>query len=82
VLEFFRSGNWTFFGVPTAQIVTVGFILFGIAIIAYRHGPGRPAEADPDEDGATGDDVVDDADEADPDATRPGAIHEPDAPPV
>ena len=46
VLEFFRSGNWTFFGIPTAQIVTLGFILFGVAIIVYRHGPGRPAEAD------------------------------------
>ena len=42
VLEFFRSDNWTFFGIPTAQIVALGFILFGIAIIVYRHGPGGP----------------------------------------
>ena len=46
VLEFFRSGNWTFFGVPVAQIVTLGFVVFGIALIWYRHGPGRPAESD------------------------------------
>jgi phosphatidylglycerol---prolipoprotein diacylglyceryl transferase len=42
-LEGFRSGNWTFFGIPTAQIVTLGFILFGILGLLYRHGPGRPA---------------------------------------
>jgi hypothetical protein len=45
-LEFFRSGNWTFFGVPVAQIVTLGFVMFGIALIWYRHGPGRPADTD------------------------------------
>ena len=42
-LEGFRSGNWTFFGIPTAQIVTLGFILFGVLGLLYRHGPGRPA---------------------------------------
>ena len=41
-LEGLRSGNWTFFGIPTAQIVTLGFILFGILGLVYRHGPGRP----------------------------------------
>ncbi len=41
-LEGLRSGNWTFFGIPTAQIVTLGFILFGILGLLYRHGPGRP----------------------------------------
>ena len=46
VLEFFRYGNWTFYGIPVAQIVTLGFIVFGIAIIWYRHGPGRPAESE------------------------------------
>jgi phosphatidylglycerol:prolipoprotein diacylglycerol transferase len=43
-LEDLRTGNWTFFGIPTAQIVTLGFILFGIVALLYRHGPGRPAE--------------------------------------
>ena len=42
-LEGLRTGNWTFFGVPTAQIVTLGFILTGILGLLYRHGPGRPA---------------------------------------
>jgi phosphatidylglycerol:prolipoprotein diacylglycerol transferase len=42
-LEGLRSGNWTFFGIPTAQIVTLGFILFGVLALLYRHGPGRPA---------------------------------------
>ena len=41
-LEGLRSGNWTFFGIPTAQIVTLGFILFGVLGLLYRHGPGRP----------------------------------------
>jgi phosphatidylglycerol---prolipoprotein diacylglyceryl transferase len=41
-LEGLRSGNWTFFGIPTAQIVTSAFILFGILGLVYRHGPGRP----------------------------------------
>ena len=42
VLEFLRSGNWTFFGIPTAQIMSIGFVLVGAAVLAYRHGPGRP----------------------------------------
>jgi hypothetical protein len=41
-LEGLRTGNWTFFGIPTAQIVTLGFILSGVAGLLYRHGPGRP----------------------------------------
>ncbi len=44
VLEFLRHDNWTFFGVPTAQIVTLGFILVGLLGLLYRHGPGRPAQ--------------------------------------
>jgi phosphatidylglycerol---prolipoprotein diacylglyceryl transferase len=42
-LEGLRTGNWTFFGIPTAQIVTLGFILVGVLGLIYRHGPGRPA---------------------------------------
>ena len=41
-LEGLRTGNWTFFGIPTAQIVTLGFILFGLLGLIYRHGIGRP----------------------------------------
>jgi phosphatidylglycerol:prolipoprotein diacylglycerol transferase len=43
-LEGFRVDNWTFFGIPTARIVTLGFILAGLLGLVYRHGPGRPAE--------------------------------------
>ena len=92
VLEFFRSGNWTFFGIPVAQIVTLGFILFGVTIIVYRHGPGRPAEADlepeadpDDHDDGRYDDFFDDGagqDRADPDEPKPGAPVTPDAPPA
>jgi phosphatidylglycerol---prolipoprotein diacylglyceryl transferase len=57
-LEGLRSGNWTFFGIPTAQIVTAGFILVGVLGLIYRHGPGRPAETAgellPDRDDARG----------------------------
>jgi phosphatidylglycerol---prolipoprotein diacylglyceryl transferase len=42
LLEFLRHDNWTFFGIPTAQIVTVGFMLVGVVGLLYRHGPGRP----------------------------------------
>jgi len=41
-LEGLRSGNWTFFGIPTASIVTLGFILVGAIGLWYRHGPGHP----------------------------------------
>ena len=48
LLEFMRSGNWTFFGIPTAQIVSAGFVIVGLALLWYRHGPGRPAPSAPD----------------------------------
>jgi phosphatidylglycerol---prolipoprotein diacylglyceryl transferase len=88
VLEFFRADNWTFFGVPMAQIVTLGFIVFGIVLIWYRHGPGRPLSL------ATEDDVLDDdldtdvdedltdADDPVPAGQGTGASHRPDAPPA
>ncbi len=44
LLETFRHDNWTFFGVPTAQLVTLVFILGGLIGLWYRHGPGRPAQ--------------------------------------
>lgn len=71
-LEFMRTGNWTFFGVPTAQIMSAGFILVGLALLWYRHGPGRPAPTPADD--ATREDL----DATDP-AAQPGA---PDTPTV
>ena len=41
-LEGLRTGNWTFFGIPTAQLVTLGFIVFGLVGLLYRHGRGHP----------------------------------------
>ena len=76
-LEGLRTGNWTFFGIPTAQIVTFGFILAGVIGLIYRHGPGRPAQlasellpepaatSDPDDDFWSDDDDNSDVDEAD-----------------
>jgi phosphatidylglycerol:prolipoprotein diacylglycerol transferase len=59
VLEFMRTGNWTFFGIATAQIVSAGFILAGLVGLWYRHGPGRPAAVAAD---AVDDDEDDDDD--------------------
>jgi phosphatidylglycerol---prolipoprotein diacylglyceryl transferase len=43
-LETLRSGNWTFFGIPTAQLVSLAFVGVGIAGLIVRHR-SRPAEA-------------------------------------
>ena len=70
-LEFMRTGNWTFFGIPTAQIMSAGFILVGLALLWYRHGPGRPAPTPADDDPSR-----EDRDAADP-AAQPGAADTP-----
>jgi phosphatidylglycerol---prolipoprotein diacylglyceryl transferase len=76
-LEGLRTGNWTFFGIPTAQIVTAAFILVGVLGLLYRHGPGRPgvtaADLLPDRSGEpsaddTEDEFWDDESNDDPDA--------------
>ena len=91
-LEGLRSGNWTFFGIPTASLVTLGFILVGVAGLWYRHGPGRPAvlardlvpeppihrTADEEEDDFWADDEPDEPDETD-DADAEDADDEPRA---
>jgi hypothetical protein len=39
-LETFREGNWTFFGIPMAMLVSsIAFIAAGL-VLAYRHRPG------------------------------------------
>ena len=50
MLEFLRVDNWTFFGIPTAQLISVIVVLISIALLIYRRGrvpPGlsQPAEA-------------------------------------
>ncbi len=70
MLEFWRSGNWTFFGIPTAQIVSAAFILVGLVLLAFRHRRGAgpaPTGADPRP--------------AEPEATEP-EVGEPDTPPA
>jgi len=73
-----RTGNWTFFGIPTAQIVTIAFVLVGLVGLWYRHGPGRPrpTEADDSADADGVDGIDHDADgihEADPARTERSA---------
>ncbi len=80
VLETFREGNWTFFEVPTAQIVSLLFIIPALLILAWRHRPDHPSDdpaSRPDVAtwGAPGrapeprDPDVIDADDIDPDAS-------------
>ncbi len=37
MLETLRADNWTFFGVPTAQIVSLAFIAVGVVGMVLRH---------------------------------------------
>ena len=81
VLESFRQEIWTFNGIPTAQLVSIGFIVVGLAAIAWRHRPGHgPNEPAADPAIATWgalSETEDDADDADEEAEAPA----PDAPP-
>jgi phosphatidylglycerol---prolipoprotein diacylglyceryl transferase len=45
-LETMRHDNWTFFGIPTAQVVSLGFIVPAVLILLWRHRPGH-ADDDP-----------------------------------
>ncbi len=47
VLETFRNDNWTFFGIPTAQVVSLAFIVASLAILVWRHRPGHPLDDPP-----------------------------------
>ena len=46
-LEALRADNWTFFGVPTAQVVSAIFVVIAAAILAYRHRPGHSLDDPP-----------------------------------
>jgi phosphatidylglycerol:prolipoprotein diacylglycerol transferase len=46
-LETLRHDNWTFFGVPTAQVVSIVFIAASLAILALRHAPRNPVDDPP-----------------------------------
>ena len=47
VLETLREGNWTFNGVPVAQIVSLLFVIPALVILAWRHRPGHPTDDPP-----------------------------------
>jgi phosphatidylglycerol:prolipoprotein diacylglycerol transferase len=46
-LEMLREDNWTFFGVPTAQIVSLGFIAIGVVGLILRHRANRMGDPPP-----------------------------------
>lgn len=41
-LETLRSDNWTFFGVPVAQLVSLAFVVGAVIVLFWRHQPGKP----------------------------------------
>ena len=47
LLENLRADNWTFFGIPTAQIVSLIGILIGVGGLIYRHRRGHPTDRPP-----------------------------------
>ena len=46
-LETLRADNWTFFGVPTAQLVSLLFVIPALGILAFRHQRGHPLDDPP-----------------------------------
>ncbi len=65
-LETLRSDNWTFFGIPVAQLVSVGVIVAAVATLIWRHRRGA----------ATGDrwsDYVEEVDDDDEEQAGAGA---------
>jgi phosphatidylglycerol---prolipoprotein diacylglyceryl transferase len=62
-LETLRTGNWTFFGVPTAIVISAVAIVGALVVLAIRHRPGAAAGdrwGDPPEPEGDDDDWVDD----------------------
>ncbi|HLY13897.1 MAG TPA: prolipoprotein diacylglyceryl transferase [Candidatus Limnocylindrales bacterium] len=81
MLEFLRIDNWTFFGIPTAQLISVIVIAVSVALLVWRRGrvpPGlsQPVAREPDDDDDDGDDEDDDEedDEADGEADEDGDL--------
>jgi phosphatidylglycerol:prolipoprotein diacylglycerol transferase len=67
-LETLRADNWTFFGIPTAMVVSGAIILISVAFLVYRHGPwvkdpdvwGDPPQRVDEHDVIEDEEVVDD----------------------
>jgi hypothetical protein len=47
ILETLRADNWTFFGVPVAQIISLSVILIGVGGLLYRHRRAHAADRPP-----------------------------------
>jgi phosphatidylglycerol---prolipoprotein diacylglyceryl transferase len=47
-LETLRADNWTFFGIPTAQLFSVLFVVAGLTLIGWRHARRAPTLAQVD----------------------------------
>ncbi|HEY5630471.1 MAG TPA: prolipoprotein diacylglyceryl transferase family protein, partial [Candidatus Limnocylindrales bacterium] len=78
-LENLRTGNWRLDGIPTAQIFSIAFALFGVALIVLRHMTARPDEIpgppEPDDElEVTGADEVASADAAASDAAGDASL--------
>ncbi len=77
-LEFLREGyNWTFFGIPTAQVVSLAFVGFAILVLLYRHRPGAGAgvtSSGADDGADEADDGADEADDGADDTDEPAAV--------
>ena len=43
-LEPLRQENWTFNGIPTAMLVSLGFIAVGVIALLWRHRPGHESD--------------------------------------
>src|SRR5688572_14819457 len=46
-LESLRTDNWSFFGVPTAQVVSLAFIAIGVVGLVLRHRGSRMGDKPP-----------------------------------
>ncbi|MGZ9275641.1 MAG: prolipoprotein diacylglyceryl transferase [Candidatus Limnocylindrales bacterium] len=44
LLETLRADNWTFFGIPTAQLVSIAFIALGVVGLVVRHARPHPED--------------------------------------
>jgi phosphatidylglycerol:prolipoprotein diacylglycerol transferase len=75
-LEFLRTDNWRLGGIPTAQLVSVVFILVALIVLLYRHRSasleGGPEE-DPFADDPFGDEVLEAREGSAADAAPAGA---------
>ncbi len=73
-LETLRIDNWTFFGIPTAMVVSVAVIVVSLLLLAWRHRPGavyeRWGDPPPPEEELLDDEEWIEDDEAEP-AARP-----------